>query len=101
MRWSTKPVVTAAEPGRRFAFRVPSGAGSTWTYDLVETAGKTQVTESVRTERSVPGFVVVLMRLVGVTDRAEVLRSGMTETLARLAETVEKPVELPARAAAA
>jgi hypothetical protein len=54
LRWTTTPVVTVAEPGRRFAFRVPSGAVSTWSCRLAEVPGGTEVTESVRTERSVP-----------------------------------------------
>ena len=39
-------------PRPRFAFRVPSGARSTWTYGLEAVAGGTQVTESIRTERA-------------------------------------------------
>ena len=86
MRWSTKPVVTSAERGRCFAFRVPSGALSTWTYDLTLVEGSTLVTESVRTERAMPGLVRFLVRRAGVVDRAEHLRSGMAVTLDRLAD---------------
>ena len=33
-RWSTKPVVTTADPGQRFAFTVPGRSGPVWTYQL-------------------------------------------------------------------
>lgn len=91
MQWSTKPVVTAADRGRRFAFRVPSGARSTWTYDLRPTEGGTTVTESVRTERPQPALVRVLMKLAGVTDRAALLHAGMSTTLDRLAAAATLP----------
>jgi hypothetical protein len=84
VRWTTKPVVTAADRGRRFAFRVPSGARSTWVYRFEAVDGGTRVTESIRTERSVPTIIRLFTRLAGVTDRAEHLRAGMTTTLARL-----------------
>jgi len=91
MRWTTKPVVTVAEPGRRFAFRVPSGALSTWTYDLQASGEGTTVTESVRTEKAQPMIIRVLMRMAGVTDRAAVLHAGMSATLDRLAAAAVQP----------
>ena len=91
MRWTTKPVVTVADRGRRFAFRVPSGALSTWTYDLEASQGGTTVTESVRTERAQPMIIRALMRTAGVTDRAAVLRAGMTATLDQLAAAAAQP----------
>ena len=85
LRWTTRPVITAAEPSRHFAFRVPAGARSTWSYRLEPTDGGTVVTESVHTERPVPAVVGFLIRRAGVSDRAEHLREGMRLTLARLA----------------
>ena len=84
VRWTTKPVVTAAERGRRLAFRVPMGARSTWTYTFAPVDGGTLVTESVRTERSIPMIIKLFMRAAGVTDRNDHLQRGMTATLARL-----------------
>jgi uncharacterized protein YndB with AHSA1/START domain len=84
VRWTTKPVVTIAERGRRFAFRVPSGARSTWAYQFEAVEHGTRVTESIHTERSNPAVIRVFMRMAGVRDRPEHLRTGMTTTLARL-----------------
>lgn len=89
MRWTTKPVITAADRGRQFAFRVPSGALATWTYDLHPSMGGTTVTESVRTERPQPALIRLLMRMAGVTDRGSMLQAGMSATLDRLAAAVE------------
>ena len=86
MRWKTKPVVTAADPGQRLSFRVPSGAISTWTYSLEPVDGGTQVIETMHTERPMPAVIRALTRLAGVRDRAEHLRAGMATTLARLCE---------------
>ncbi len=86
MRWTTTPTVTAADPGRRFAFRVPTGAACTWSYELEPVDGGTRVTESVRAERRMPAPIRALVRLSGVRDREAHLRVGITTTLARLAE---------------
>ncbi len=91
MRWSTRPTVTEADRGRRFAFHVPSGARSTWTYDLVPGPDGTTVTESVATARAVPLPIRWLMRRAGVTDRAQHLRAGMVTTLDRLAAAAVTP----------
>ncbi len=85
LRWTTKPTVTAAEPGRRFAFRVPSGAAATWTYTFEPVEGGTLVTESVRSERVMPAAIRAMTRLAGVRDREAHLRAGMATTLSRLA----------------
>ena len=34
LRWSTKPTVTAADPSRRFSFKVPGRFGATWVVSL-------------------------------------------------------------------
>ena len=91
MKWTTKPVVTVADRGRRFAFRVPSGALSTWAYDLQASGEGTTVTESVRTERAQPMIIRALMRMAGVTDRTAVLHAGMSATLDRLAVAAVQP----------
>jgi uncharacterized protein YndB with AHSA1/START domain len=90
LRWSTVPTVTAAEPGRRFAFDVPAPSNSTWSYDLAPApGGGTRVTESMRRSTPQPLILRVLQRLAGVTDRAEHLRAGMSATLAGLAAAAE------------
>lgn len=48
-RWSTKPQVVTAEPGRCFTFRVPGRSGALWTYTFQTTdGGSTLVTESMQ-----------------------------------------------------
>jgi hypothetical protein len=83
--WTTKPVVTVADPGRAFAFRVPGGSGATWTYTFERVDGGTRVTEHARQEKRSPLVIRLLQRRAGVTDRAEHLRAGMAATLGRLA----------------
>jgi hypothetical protein len=83
--WTTKPVVTVADPGRTFAFRVPGGSGATWTYTFERVDGGTRVTEHVRQDKRSPLVIRLLQRRAGVTDRAEHLRAGMAVTLERLA----------------
>lgn len=85
MHWTTTATVTVADPGRRFAFHVPSGARSTWTYQLDPVDGGTAVTESISTERAIPALIRFFIRRAGVTDRTEHLRTGMQSTLDRLA----------------
>jgi hypothetical protein len=83
--WSTKPVVTAAEPGKLFAFKVPGASGALWTYEFTSLDNKTIVTESmVQTKPSSP-LIRWFQRRAGVTDRAANLRAAMNTTLARVA----------------
>ncbi|MEH0109974.1 SRPBCC family protein [Tersicoccus sp. MR15.9] len=60
-RWSTTCVVTAADPGQRFAFRVVrigpvrpliSAPIATWEYTFEPTAGGTRVTETWQDDRT-------------------------------------------------
>lgn len=60
-RWVTECVVTASEPGRRFAFQVRRiGAGSpkinghiaTWVYEFEDIDGRTRVTETWNDDRT-------------------------------------------------
>lgn len=85
MRWSTVATVTAAEPGRQFAFVTSAPSRSTWTYELRAQPGGTLVTESVVKQDAQPMPIRLLQRLAGVDDRAEVLRAGIEVTLERLA----------------
>ena len=84
-RWSTTCTVTAAEPGKLFAFNVdllnlPVAA---WEYEITPEDGGSRVTERWTDRRAT--WVEKLSPLgTGVTDRAERNRSTMTETLSRL-----------------
>lgn len=60
-RWVTECVVTAAEPGRRFAFQVRkigasspkiSGGIATWIYEFEDIDGRTRVTETWTDDRT-------------------------------------------------
>jgi len=89
-RWSTACTVTAAEPGRSFAFRVKAGPleVAEWAY-VIETAGQgCRVTESW-TDRRGRLLSVLGKPVSGVGDRADHNRAGMAETLARLAAAAE------------
>jgi len=83
--WSTKPTVTAAEPGRRFAFKVPGSSGALWTYELASQDGVTVVTESMVQQKASSPLIRWFQRRAGVTDSAANLRSAMTTTLERVA----------------
>jgi uncharacterized protein YndB with AHSA1/START domain len=85
LKWSTKPTVTAADPGRVFAFQVPGGGGPLWTYELIATPTGTIVRESMKQERRSPAPIRFMQRLAGVRDREANLRTSMATTLERLA----------------
>jgi uncharacterized protein YndB with AHSA1/START domain len=89
-RWSTTCTVTAAEPGRRFEFRVTYGRIplSTWSYQLTREDGATVVRESWR-ERRPPWWRILTGRLMGVSNRAEHNRAGMEATLTALRAAAE------------
>ena len=89
LRWTTVATVTELEPGRAFAFEISPPSRTQWRYELDPVEGGTRVTESMRKEDPQPAPIRAMQRLVGVTDRAEHLRAGMTTTLDRLAATAE------------
>jgi Polyketide cyclase / dehydrase and lipid transport len=84
-KWSTKPTVTAADRGRRFAFKVPGAAGTEWTYEFEPVETGTRVTESVTQVKASPAIIRYIQRRNGVTDRAANLSDAMTVTLDRIA----------------
>lgn len=90
LSWSTKPTVTTAQRGRRFAFEVPGRSGAVWTYDFEPVPEGVRVTESMRQEHPTPLPIRFLQRCAGVDDRAEHLRAGMTVTLDRLGAAAER-----------
>lgn len=97
LRWSNRPEVIAAEPGREFTFRrTGPGAGEVvWRYRLTAQHGGTDVAESYEVRRPLSAPVRALTRVLGrVRNRTADLHDGMTTTLARLkAAAEERPDE--------
>ena len=92
--WFNKPVVTAADEGREFAFnRSGPGIGSyTWRYVFEATPTGTRVTESYDAERPVPKAMDWLThKWTGSKDRDADLREGMRTTLQRIKAAAESP----------
>jgi ligand-binding SRPBCC domain-containing protein len=89
LRWTTVATVTELDPGRAFAFEISPPSRTHWRYELVAVDGGTRITESMRKDDPQPAPIRAMQRLVGVTDRAEHLRAGMTTTLDRLAVVAE------------
>ncbi len=83
-KWTTKPTVTAAEPGQVFEFKVPMGFGPTWRYEFHQVDGGTRVVESVRQDKASPWFIRRAQKKNGVTDRAANITNGMEITLDNL-----------------
>ena len=91
-RWSTTCVVTVADPGREFAFRV-SVLGATvadWSYRITPVADGCDVTESTADLRW-RVLKVGTVPFTGVRDRANHNRTGMEQTLARVKAAAERP----------
>lgn len=89
-RWSTACKVTAAEPGRRFAFEVGllGTPVATWEYDIEPDGEGCRVVERWTDRR--PAWLEKLSPLAtGVGDRAERNRTTMSETLSRLRRAAE------------
>jgi len=89
--WSTTCTVTAATPGREFAFSVGKGE-TTWRYDLSPVDGGSRVTESFEIVK-VPGPIGRWSTKLGTgvawEDREADLVLGMRETLRRLKAAAE------------
>lgn len=85
-RWWTTATVTAAEPGRRFAFTVSvlGVAVADWAYEL-EPQGEGTVVRESTTDRRHRMLVVTSPVATGVRDRETRNRAGMRTTLERLA----------------
>jgi Polyketide cyclase / dehydrase and lipid transport len=89
-RWTTKCIVTDAEPGRIFAFDVRHTVFpvARWQYDIVATGGGCQVTESTWDRR--PGWFAKVSGLAtGVSDRAAANANNIQATLGRLKQRAE------------
>jgi hypothetical protein len=91
VRWSTTCTVTAADPGRTFAFGVTGFAGipvSEWRYDIEPVGDGCRVTESWRDLRPLAARLVGGVA-IGVLDRPAHNRANMRRTLAALKRHLE------------
>src|SRR4249919_3694386 len=90
LRWRTKVVVTAADPGKRFAFDVTFGPFkiANWEYSFRQDGEATTVVETW-TDHRLPVLGTVGSWLIGVRDRPGRNRRNMDATLAKLATAVD------------
>jgi uncharacterized protein YndB with AHSA1/START domain len=90
--WFNTPEVTAAEPGREFAFnRSGPGVGSyTWRYVLEPIPTGTKLTESFDADRPLgKAMTWITMKWTGSADRDADLHEGMVTTLSRIKAAAE------------
>ena len=88
VRWSTKPIVVAADPGREFSFEVRPDVR--WTYRLAAEGTGTTLTESFEMLRDLRWYYAFAERwLMGVKDRRADLQHGMAATLERIKQVIE------------
>jgi uncharacterized protein YndB with AHSA1/START domain len=94
-RWTTKPRVVAAEPGKEFAFVVPAIVGNKdltkWTYRFEQDAGGgTGITESFEIVNDLPWYINFGDRYVlGIKDRKADLEHAMQKTLGCIKKAAE------------
>lgn len=101
-RWVTECMVTASEPGRRFAFQVRRiGAGSpvisadiaTWVFDFEDVGGRTRITETWTDDRSAwPDWVAAIIDrvLTGGSSFADFQRRNIHRTLTTMKDEFEQ-----------
>lgn len=99
--WSTRCVVTAAEPGRRFAFRVDvigpgkpvvKARNATWEYRMEPIDGGTRVTEIWTDDRPWPDAVAAVFDKVAAgRPFADFQRRNIATTLKNLQEDLGAP----------
>ncbi|MBP2475912.1 ribosome-associated toxin RatA of RatAB toxin-antitoxin module [Crossiella equi] len=91
-RWSTTCRITAADPGRRFTYRVTGGPikVATWSWTIEPTPDGCRVTESITDERAA-FFRWFFGLVVGVKDRGAHNQRNIEKTLASLKELAESP----------
>lgn len=88
VRWSTKPVVVAADPGHEFAFEV--GSDTRWRYGFEADGTGTRLSESFEMLRDIRWYYAWAERwLMRVDDRQADLEHGMTETIERIKRVIE------------
>jgi uncharacterized protein YndB with AHSA1/START domain len=91
-RWATSCTVTAAVPGRLFAFEVTSLGMrvAEWTYALTPAGEGCELTETMVDRRALPMRIIGRLA-TGVSDRMTHNREGMLKTLAALKRVAETP----------
>jgi putative intracellular protease/amidase len=89
-RWATVCNVSEDAPGRSFAFEVAWPSNTSWRYDLIAVDDGTEVTLTMTKKQPQAAPIVAIQRMVGVHDRAEHLHTGMSQTLTRLAQQLER-----------
>lgn len=87
LRWSTKPTVKVADPGREFTFEVgrPGKEDTRWTYRLAPKDGGTELTEAFEALRYNLFFKVVQPP----KRRTRELQHGIETTLERIKQAAE------------
>lgn len=87
LRWSTKPTVKVAEPGKQFTFETgrPGKEDTRWTYRVAPKDGGTDLTESFESLRYTLFFKIVSPPKM----RRRQLQDGIEQTLARVKELAE------------
>ena len=93
LRWSTKPKIVVAEPGREFAFVTELRGRDTtkWSYRFEPAGTGTTVTESFEMLDDMPKAIAFVERyLMRVSDRKADLEKNMAETLARIKAAAER-----------
>lgn len=91
LRWSNKPEVIVADPGREFSFRWRvAGNEVVWRYRLKPAGTGCRVWESFESLTPSPALVNwMVLKLIGVTDRQADLVEGMRQTLGQARATAE------------
>ncbi len=87
VRWSTKPTVTVAEPGKEFTFEVgsPGKEDTRWSYTMTPSGGGTELTESFEALR-----YILFFKVVSPPKRRKVqLQQGVEQTLERIKQAAE------------
>lgn len=90
-KWGSLCVVTAAEPGREFAFQVRIGGvpSALWRYQIEPTDSGCRVTESTRRLVPRPVTMTVNRLFLGIKDRDNHNQVNIERTLAKLKEHAE------------
>jgi uncharacterized protein YndB with AHSA1/START domain len=87
LRWSTKPTVKVADPGKEFTFDVgsPGKEDTRWSYKLTPKDGGTDLTESFESLRYTLFFKIVSPP----KRRKRQLHEGVEKTLERIKQAAE------------
>jgi uncharacterized protein YndB with AHSA1/START domain len=90
LRWSTKPTVKVADPGKEFTFEVgsPGKEDTRWSYKMTSSGGGTELTESFAALR-----YILFFKIISPPKRRKVqLQEGIEKTLERIKQAAEGSV---------